>query len=83
MRMCLALQGRVVGMKKVYSGIVSKALTFVSVGDKVRGPEIMENFGCWLRAIIWTALYLHRDNHMNKMCILEKKVAGLKCPFEM
>lgn len=36
MRMCLALQGRVVGMKKVYSGIVSKALTFVSVGDKVK-----------------------------------------------
>lgn len=38
--MCLALRGRVVGMKKVYSGIVSKALTFVSVGDKVRGPNL-------------------------------------------
>ena len=65
-----ALQGRVVGMKKVYSGIVSKALTFVSVGDKVRGPKIMENFGCWLRAIIRTALYLHRDrqSHEQNVC---------------
>ena len=70
MRMCLALQGRVVGMKKVYSGIVSKALTFVSVGDNVRGPKIMENFGCWLRAIIRTALYLHRDrqSHEQNVC---------------
>lgn len=29
-----------------------------------------------------STVYLHRDNHMNKMCILEKKVAGLKCPLK-